>query len=639
MPLNEYGLAAFKHFIDMYKTQWDLNQYARDNYNEDLEYYIGYRPQQRYPLAYSEVFNKLLPKIMVTLSRFMEQLYQAGTGDLVSVRPRKRTDVDRAPRVQGLLNYQLETLNEVDMHGGSYLFNFQWLFNAVSFGKGIAKLYWRKEERIAPTRQTIPVPIIQNGQIRGFELKDVMDEAPQMVYNGPYAEVLHNKLFVPHPYYRNIQKMPAVFCVYQRTIDYIKKMADKGVYELQTLNDLGWGQSPAHSGTDTVDGRDSGERFAKSIEIEGAVSTEQILSDRLSPLVDVIEGYGKYIFPEDEAPYEVGSGLKIKGPESEAIVHIGNYKTILKIQKNKYGYRPFFDIGAYYHPELFWDIGILRLGKGIQEIYNDLANSRVQNAMMLVNQMLKVREYADIDPASLVAKPFGVIPVEEMADVEPLVVPDAAQAGVFREQEQFFDDTLAEMTGMYPYNMGATPPRQEHVGTMYSLQSMGESRTKLLLMTMDHTGFKPFLKYMMLLNMFHLPSQFETRISSDKDLMFQPLFSGDIHFDYDFSARYTGMEPALGKQFRAQQLIQYAQMWSQSPYLQHYQFMKAVLELLDFHDSDKYVKSPEQLQQEQQMAQQAEMQGMLAQHNMELQGDKELQGQKITGDLLKTLIK
>jgi len=116
-------------------------------------------------------------------------------------------------------------------------------------------------------------------------------------------------------------------------------------------------------------------------------------------------------------------------------------------------------------------------------------------------------------------------------------------------------------------------------------------------MTMDHTGFRPFLKHMMLLNTWHLDPQMEARINTNNGTQFMPLFAGDMHPDYDFSARYTGMEPALGKQFRAQQLIQYAQMFAQSPYTQHYQFQKAILEMLDFHNSDQFLYSPEQVQQ------------------------------------------
>jgi len=528
-----------------------------------------------------------------------------------------------------LLNYQLESLNDVDMQGGSYIFNFAWLFNAVTFGKGICKLYWRKEERIAPRRIQVPFPQFdQAGRLVGMGQKQMTIEMPQVVYDGPYGEVLHNKLFNPHPHYRSIQKMPFVGTVYKRSIDYVKRMADKKVFK--NIKNLGW------SGTEGASayGEDSAEAFAKSLSIERASQKElnQMINDRKTPEIDIIEGYGRYIFPGDDRPYEVGSGYKIKGKESEAIVHIGNYKTILSLQKNTYGVRPFFDIGAYYHPELYWDIGIIRLGKDLQEQYNNLGNLRFQNAMMMVNQMLKIRQDADIDPASLIWKPFGLIPVEEMGDVEALITPDVSQTQTFKEQEQFFEDCLADITGMYQYNMGQTPPRQEHVGTIYSLQNMGEARTKLLMMTMDHMGFRPFLKYMMLLNTWHLPEGKEARINTNQGQTFQPLFAGDIHVDYDFSARYTAMEPALGKQFRTEQLIQYAQMWQQSPYLQQYQFMKAIMELMDFHDSDRYLKTPQQVQQEQMamiqqqvqmQMQQAQMQDVLAakQSEREIQRD------------------
>ena len=632
---------AFRHFIKAYKHQYDLNSYARSNYDEDLEFYTGYRPQNRYPLPYSESFNKLLPKIQTILSKFMEQMYQGGTDDLTSVRPRKKSDVERAPRVRGLLNYQMETLNNIDCHGGSYLFNMQWMFNALTYGKGIAKMYWRKEERIAPRRIDIPIPQFDNaGNPVGMEYVSRIVEEPQIVYDGPYAEVLHNKLFVPHPHYKSIQKMPFVFCVYPKSLDYIREMEKKGVYK--NIKDIGWASNPnvphTSSPSSSMEG-DSSEAFAKSLEIEGALQASAFESQDSTPEIDIIEGYGKYIWPGDDVPYDVGSGIKVKGAESETIIHIGNYKTVLKIEKNKYGQRPFFDIGCYYHPEMYWDIGLIRLGKGIQEQYDTLANTRMSNAMMLVNQMLKVREDADIPPESLIWKPYGIIPVEEMDDVQALVTPDVSQSQVFKEQEQFFSSTLDDMLGMYAYNQGKTPERQEHVGTMYSLQSMGEARTKLLMMTMDHTGFRPLLQYMMLLNVWHLDNKTEARINTPEGPSFTKLFSGDIHNDYDFSARYTATEPALGKHFRSQQLIQYAQMWQGSPYLQHHQFMKAVLELMDFHDTDKFLKSPQQVQQETQQQQQQMMQGAAMQTQQELQvKNAENQG-KAFQELIKGLMK
>jgi len=645
--MNEKDLKCFKHFISAYDHQFKLNSYQRAAYDEDLEYYVSYRDEQRYPLVYNMQFNKLLPRVQNVLARFMEQLYQGGAHNLVSVRPRKRADVERAPRVQGLLNYQLETLNNIDEHGGSFLFNLMWMQNALSWGNGIAKMYWKREERITPRRYQIPVPQTDAmGNVINVQWIDMTAEVPMVLYDQPYAEVIHNKTFIPHPHYKSIQKMPFVFCVYKRSIDYLKRMADKGVYK--NISDIGWtgireGSYPSY-GSAMSTGLDSGEAFAKSLEIEGAYFEDIFESDYKTPEVDVIEGYGKYIFPEDVAPYEVGSGVQIKGKESEAICHIGNYKTLLKIEKNKYHTRPFFNISGYMHPELFWDIGFIRLGKHIQEQVNNLGNARFQNAMMMVNQMLMVREDSDIDPAALVSKPAGIIPVEDPQnpDVVPLAIPDISQSNVFREQEEFFEQTISEMTGETPYNMGGTPPRQEYVGTIYSLQAVGQARAKLLMMTMDHQGFQPFLRHMMLLNTYHLPSGSEARIVSNGQEGFTPMFAGDLHFDYDFTARYTSMEPSLGKHFKAQQLIQYANLWYQNPlttsYLQHYQFMKSIMEMMDFKDVDKYLYSPEQVQAMQQAQQkqslQLEMLGASVQDQMAAnQSGREMQRDIVKGGL------
>lgn len=636
MPMTDREFECFSHFIKAYKFNYDLNDYARQNYDEDLEYYLNYRNAADFPLAFNMSFNKLLPRIFTVLSRFMEQIYQAGTGNLVSVRPRKKADIDRAPRVEGLLNFQLENLNSLDMAGGSYIFNFNWMFNALTFGKGICKLLWKKEERIAPARITIPVPrFAPNGQYLGAEPVEILKEMPQVFYDGPYAEVIHNKLFVPDTRYKNIQKMPFVFTVYERNLDYVQQMKRKGIWK--NTDDLGW--SPGEGASKNITGTDSGERLAKSIDIEGVTFTDDFMSDYSTAYVDILEGYGRYIFKEDEVPYEIGSGYKIKGKESDAIVHIGNYKTLLNIQKNTYGLKPFFDISAYMHPELYWDIGIIRLGKDIQRQVDNLGNARFQNAIQLVNQMLKVRNDADIPQEALIWKPFGIIPVDEMTDVEPLIQPDVSQSNVFKEQEQFFDQTLSDMTGMYPYNLGQTPQRQEYVGTMYSLQSMGEARTKLLLMTMDHQGFQPFMKYMMVLNGWHLPSNFEFRIGDGAMQQFGNMFAGDIHPEYDFTARYTAMEPALGKQMRAQQLIQYAQMWQGSPHLQQYQFMRSVLELLDFHDPDKYLRNDQQVMQMMQAQQQQQMQMQMAGMAMQGQLQQKQQEGELVRDVVKSLLK
>jgi hypothetical protein len=79
----------------------------------------------------------------------------------------------------------------------------------------------------------MPVPKYDNyGRMLGFEMLDLIVEVPQIMYDGPYAECIHPKCFVPHPHYRDIQKMPAVFVVYRRSVDYLKQMAPE-IYEAE----------------------------------------------------------------------------------------------------------------------------------------------------------------------------------------------------------------------------------------------------------------------------------------------------------------------------------------------------------------------------------------------------------------------
>lgn len=607
--MNERDTAIFKDLMQRYKQQWDANAYQRREYDTDLEYYRGYRNSQNYPIAFNEVFNRILPIIHTLLSRFMDQLYQSG--NIISVKPRKRKDVQRAKCMEGVLNYQMEVLNDIDGHGGSYLTMMKWFFNTITFGKGITKLYWRKEERISPKRITLPVPNFDRmGNFQGFDIIDNVSQEMQTVYDGPYMEVIHNKCFIPHPEYKSIQQMPQVFLLYKKSLDEIKNMADRGIYK--NIDELG---SPG-TGPGNFDG-DTAEMVSKSKEIEGYDNYEGADSDRKTPEMDILECYCKLIVKDE--PYEIGSGIKIKGKEEECIVHIGNYKTILSLQVNPYGMRPLFDMGCYYHPELYWDLGMVQLTKGIQEQINNLGNLRMSNAFMLLNPMIKVNTNSDIDPEYLTWKPFGVIPVDDMQDVEPLIVPDT-NSNLFMEQEMFYKNTIQDIMGMYDYNMGATPERQERVGVVYGIQAMGEARAKLLLMSMDYLGIRPLLKYMMLLNTFHLPSGFEYRIGDKEEQSFGNVFGDDIHSDFDFAARYTAMEPALGKQFRAQQLIQMAQLWTQSPWVNQYQFNKVLMELLDIREADYLLKRPEQLQQEMQQQVQQQMMAAQMQKRMDVEG-------------------
>jgi len=128
-------------------------------------------------------------------------------------------------------------------------------------------------------------------------------------------------------------------------------------------------------------------------------------------------------------------------------------------------------------------------------------------------------------------------------------------------------------------------------------------------MTMDYLGIRPMLKYMMTLNTFHLPTGFEYRISDGGNNVnqFGNVFGDDIHPDFDFAARYTSMEPALGKQNRMQNILQLAPILQQNPMINQYAWLKTLFELGDVREADYLLKQPQQLQQEMEQQQKAAM--------------------------------
>ena len=168
--MNQKDESIYKALMARYKSQWDMCGYNRTNYDEDLEYYTGYRNPNGYPLAYNESFNRILPIIYTILSRFMDQLYQSP--NIVSVKPRKMADHERAKVAEAVLNFQMENLNSIDVQGGSYMTMYKWLFNALTFGKGVVKCYWRKEERIMPKRMALQSPNFQGGNFQGMDTID-----------------------------------------------------------------------------------------------------------------------------------------------------------------------------------------------------------------------------------------------------------------------------------------------------------------------------------------------------------------------------------------------------------------------------------------------------------------------------------
>jgi len=588
---------AYNYFIQEYHRLKNLNQPYRNQFNDYIEYYRGYVDKTRYPMAYNYSYNKILPIILRELESMMGHLYRGG--DVVAVRPRSKADIQAAERVGDILNFQMDNLNGLDSQGGSFWVMINWILSALIFGKGVVKAYWMREEGPSPIRQVQRVPVVwwdtaNRPHIVDYEYKDIIVDQVGTIYNGPYIENIPIRQFLPDPEYKDIQKMPCAAHVFKQSVDWIKKNVDKGVYNKKAMKELG-----KLAGMVRGAQSDLTEFNSKILEIESASTLEEIATDyHTAQNIPIIDCYGKYSL--SGPVIDVDRGVTFKGKEEEVVCTIANYDTILRLEPTPYGIKPFFDVGAHINPDRYYDMGVVELVKDIQEAYNVLANLRLQVVNSKINPMMQVLVDSDLDPRFLVFKPFGFIPVTSHDDIKILESADFGQ-GTFSSHMNFFDNIIAEMTGVHPYSMGQTPPRQEHVGTMYSLQQMGQSRMRLLMMTMDHTGFRPLLQYIMKMNVMNLPTGQEYRVTNrDEEYAFNQVWGEDIHTNYDLSARYVSMEPALDKPFRINQLLQLSQTWSQDPSVNQYQFKRAIMELMEMMEPDRMLYTEEEVQRKSQ---------------------------------------
>lgn len=577
---------AYNYFIQEYQRLKNLNQPYRDKFNDYIEYYRGYVDKSKYPMAYNYSYNKVLPIILRELESMMSHLYKSG--DIVAVKPLTKADIQGAVRVGNTLNFQMGNLNSIDQSGGSYMMMMQWILSSLIFGKGVVKCYWRKEEGMGAKRIIKRTPIVEwdaanRPAIVGYDSQDYVVENTQLLYNGPYVENIPIRQFMPDPEYRDVQQMPCVCHVHQKSLDWIKKQVKAGIYSKRSLREIGKLAQASRANEEIT------EFNTKVIEIESASTIEEIETDKHSAQnITIIDCYGKYALDGKD--------------EIEVVCTIANYDTILRLEPVPHNRKPFFCIGAHMNPDRFYDMGVIELVKDIQEAYNVLANTRLQVVTSKLNPMLQVLVDSDIDPRFLVFRPFGFIPVTSHDDIKMLETPDMG-VGTFTNHMSFFDNMISEMTGVHPYSMGSEPRRQEHVGTMYSLQQMGQSRMRLLLMTMDYMGFRPLLNYMMKLNVYNLPAGVEYRAPdtaggvSDDEYKFGQIQAEDIHDNYEFSARYVSLEPSLDKPYRIQQLLQLSQTWAQDPSVNQFQFKRAILEMMDMMEPERFLKSEQEVEQ------------------------------------------
>ena len=218
---------------------------------------------------------------------------------------------------------------------------------------------------------------------------------------------------------------------------------------------------------------------------------------------------------------------------------------------------------------------------------NSLRNARMDNVNLLINRMWKVLRGADIDLKQLRSRAGGIIEVDDMNDIEELTFTDIASSS-YMEDSRIRED-MDRAVGVFDYTRGETTDRRETATTASILSQSADERFKLKVRLMEDTGLRRLGQLLVALNQQFLTSERAVRILGTEGMEFINVSPQDIIGQYDVMPLGTTIEPVVNKQARLDNLINMYNLMKDSPYIDHVQLLKRILEGADIKDVENIV--------------------------------------------------
>jgi len=164
-----------------------------------------------------------------------------------------------------------------------------------------------------------------------------------------------------------------------------------------------------------------------------------------------------------------------------------------------HGVRPFTVGFTEIETHKAYPAGKPELGESLQIEANELSNQRVDNVRLILNQRYKVRRGSDVDLQMLKRSiPGGLVPMSNLADVEPMAIPDTT-AGSYQEQDRLnadFDDLLGTFSTA---SVSTARNMNETVGGMQMLEGAANALTEMSIRVFAETWVQPVMRQLLLL--------------------------------------------------------------------------------------------------------------------------------------------
>jgi hypothetical protein len=473
--------------------------------------------------------------IETVVPRIMAGLFSARPW--LGILPLRSDMVRNAKALENLLDYQLT------QKMGFFSVAASWIKETCIYGTGILKVGWEyKEEEVTVTKPLVEIFGIPLGSQPVKETKVTVDD--------PYVEHIDLWDFFVDPDAKDIDS--AKYCIHRSypTIEELEQKAEDGLYK-------------------NID------------EVKKAIATSEEQRGRDERLSSI----GMQSNPlrrEDEI-------VLIEYWEDDRVIGVVNDSILVRNDENPFYHRkkPFLRLVDIFVPHEFYGKGEVEIARDMQYELNSLRNARMDNVNLLINRMWKVLRGADIDLKQLRSRAGGIIEVDDMNDIEELTFTDIASSS-YMEDSRIRED-MDRAVGVFDYTRGETTDRRETATTASILSQSADERFKLKVRLMEDTGLRRLGQLLVALNQQFLTSERAVRILGTEGMEFINVSPQDIIGQYDVMPLGTTIEPVVNKQARLDNLINMYNLMKDSPYIDHVQLLKRILEGADIKDVENIV--------------------------------------------------
>ena len=262
----------------------------------------------------------------------------------------------------------------------------------------------------------------------------------------------------------------------------------------------------------------------------------------------------------------------------------------------------------------FYGISLVEVIEHLQAELNTTRNQRIDATSQTINRMWIVLKGMGLEPADLVSRPNGIIWVDSMEEVPKEVEFKPPDPAAYQE-ESIIKADIQEATSTYNEARGA-PSDTKRTATENAIRERATNiRFETKLRIFEALGLKRLGFFYDQLNQQFIDDIRSIRISGeDGGYEWQEMRPEDIAGRFEYQPAGSSIEPTLDKLEYRTNLLNLYNEFKEDPEIKTLELKKRVFEAFGIKDTEKLIKSEEEIMQEQQeeLAAQGELQAMLA---------------------------